>query len=317
MAAPDRRAAALCLFFVSALFLGCSPERDLGELLVPDDVGTLVVDAFLVVGEPFPAIRLTRTGSPDRVYDAGNLVVDNVASMVIEKGGEPFLQYAFDPQSRFYLPVTNTIVQPETRYDLTIVTRAEEVVRASTFTPPALRVPDWVLLDDLGEDVIERFARYDEVSSPDQVYETNQVEYARGLLEAQFSRPDVAAFQVSIFSLDLDSDFVIDPDFFEEEDFEDLERIGSSPPLAGEEGRLRLPWFAIFFEGRYLVKVFAMDRNWYDLVRSTPSLGEGAPGFGGQAGDEFERPIFHVEGGIGLFGSAAVDSIGFYVLPRP
>jgi hypothetical protein len=28
------------------------------------------------------------------------------------------------------------------------------------------------------------------------------------------------------------------------------------------------------------------------------------------------RPSFAVQGGIGLFGSAAVDSVGFVVLPR-
>ena len=37
----------------------------------------------------------------------------------------------------------------------------------------------------------------------------------------------------------------------------------------------------------------------------------------GLAGDNFERPLFHVNGGIGIFGSASVDSVGFVVLPRP
>ena len=119
-----------------------------------------------------------------------------------------------------------------------------------------------------------------------------------------------------LFSLDLGSDFVIDPDFFEDEDFEDLERNNASPPLEGEDGLLRLPWFAVFFEGRYLIKIFALDTNWYDLVRSDRDFSAGGPGFGGTAGDSFQKPIFHVDGGIGLFGSASVDSIGLYVLPR-
>ena len=110
---------------------------------------------------------------------------------------------------------------------------------------------------------------------------------------------------------------MIDPDFFEDEDFESLDRFTSSPPLEALDGEVRLPWFAIFFEGRYKVKVYAIDRNWFDLVRSSPDLSGGGPGFGGNAGDNFEAPIFHVEGGIGLFGSAAVDSIGFYIEPLP
>jgi D-alanyl-D-alanine dipeptidase len=59
---------------------------------------------------------------------------------------------------------------------------------------------------------------------------------------------------VAIFSLDEGSDFVIDPDFFDEADFEDLDRVNYSPPLGGIGGNLRLPWFAIFFEGRYIAE---------------------------------------------------------------
>jgi len=62
--------------------------------------------------------------------------------------------------------------------------------------------------------------------------------------------------------------------------------------------------------------MFVLDENWFDLVRSTPQ-NDGALGFGGNIGDNFERPIFNIEGGIGLFGSASVDSLGFYIHPEP
>ena len=116
--------------------------------------------------------------------------------------------------------------------------------------------------------------------------------------------------------MDYGSDFVIDPDFFEEEDFEELERENYSPMFQGVDGSVRLPWFAIFFEGRYKIRVWATDRNWNDLVVSSPSFNQGA-GFGGNAGDDFDRPVFHVEGGLGLFASASVDSVGFRILPPP
>ena len=62
-----------------------------------------------------------------------------------------------------------------------------------------------------------------------------------------------------------------------------------------------------------------MDRDGLNdlrTLRTSPSFGGGFQ-FGGNAGDGFERPIFRVSGGIGLFGSAAMDSIGFTVLPLP
>ena len=93
-------------------------------------------------------------------------------------------------------------------------------------------------------------------------------------------------------------------------------RANQSPPFAASDGIVRWPWFAVVFTGRSLIKVYALDHNWFEYARSSPDLQEQG-GFGGLAGENFERPFFQVEGGIGLFGSASVDSVGFVVLPRP
>ena len=53
------------------------------------------------------------------------------------------------------------------------------------------------------------------------------------------------------------------------------------------------------FAIRYLPKMSNSDENW--------------GGFGGNTGDNFEKPFFHIEGGIGLFGSAAMNEVGFTV----
>ena len=63
------------------------------------------------------------------------------------------------------------------------------------------------------------------------------------------------------------------------------------------------------------MRIYAVDRNWYDYVRSGPEAQESW--YGGLAGENFRQPLFHVEGGIGLFGSASVDSLGFVVVEEP
>mgnify|MGYP003328042135 CR=1 FL=1 len=73
---------------------------------------------------------------------------------------------------------------------------------------------------------------------------------------------------------------------------------------------LFLPWDGVFYAGRYKIKLFAVDRNWFDLVRTDNVDGDRETG---EAGQGFQRPLFHVENGIGLFASAAVDSFGFFV----
>ncbi|HIF22999.1 MAG TPA: hypothetical protein EYQ27_14115, partial [Gemmatimonadetes bacterium] len=64
-----------------------------------------------------------------------------------------------------------------------------------------------------------------------------------------------------------------------------------------------LPWFAVAFAGRHVWRTYALDQNWYDFARTDPETGGG--GFGRLATDGFQRPSFAVQGGIGLFGSAA------------
>ena len=303
------------------LLAACSAERDPRDLLVPGRVGVPVVDAMLLVGSPMPEIYLTRTVQPGVTFDTANALIANATVRIDNLDSAESVTYAYAPKSGRYLPQGDDVphVQAQTTYRLTAVLLSGEEIRATTRTPPAFRVDDWVVLEDDGETLRQTLRRFDDLPIADSVYYApdNQIDYSDGFLQAQIDRPEVPAFQVGLSSLDLDSDFVIDPDFFEEEDFEELDRISSSPPLTVEDGTLRLPWFAIFFAGRYVVKVFAMDRNWFDAARSIPELNQGGPGFGGNAGDDFSWPIFHIEGGIGLFGSAAVDSIGFVIHPRP
>jgi len=186
---------------------------------------------------------------------------------------------------------------------------------AVTITPPRFHVSDWVLLDETTLEVIGQLKTFDEAGNGVYTAPENQVVYQQGLLEARFDSTGGAAFQIGLFSLDPNSPLVIDADFLSDEDLADLDRQNSSPAITAPDSIIHLPWFAIFFSGRYKIRINDVHKNWYDLLRSSPELGGGI-GFGSNAGDGLERPIFHVEGGIGLFGSAAVDSIGFNVLPK-
>jgi hypothetical protein len=299
----------------SLLAVACSTNRDFSEFFAPTAVGTLVLDALLVVGQPLPSVSLSRALSPTVPYTQEAAAEHGATVRIYAIASGDTIVYAEDPgRAGIYQPMGPNvpIVASRSAYALTAVTSSGEVVSASTTTPEPFAVSEWVLLDDLGQNVVRTFASY--AASGDSVYSENQAVYAEGLLEARFARPNVPAFQVGIFSLDLDSDYAIEPEFFDEEDFANLDRQGASPALEGRDGTLRLPWFAIFFQGRYKLKILALDNNAFDYVRSIPQ--ENGIVFGGNLGGRFERPIFHVEGGIGLFGSASSDSVALFVLPR-
>jgi len=308
---PSRWILAVAL---TLLLAGCSTERSPDEFYAPTDVGTLVVQGTLLVDRSMPEIRLSRTVAPDQVFDPATAAVRG-ADVSIVRGDGAIIRYTEDAiRWGNYLPVGAPPVMAETSYRLEVRTDEGEELSAVTVTPPRFRVSEWVLLDEVTLEVIGRFKTFDEAG--DAIYDApeNQVVYQQGLLEARFDSTGGAAFQIGLFSLDPNSALVIDADFLSDEDLADLDRQNSSPAISAPDRIIRLPWFAIFFAGRYKIRINAVDENWYDLIRSSPELG-GSVGFGSNAGDGFERPIFHVEGGIGLFGSAAVDSIGFNVLP--
>jgi hypothetical protein len=204
-------------------------------------------------------------------------------------------------------------VQAQATYELEIRV-GDETLRASTTTPPQIHLGKAVLLDagTLAERAL--FRLFGETGGSVYTAPENQLYYQEGLLEVSFAPVQAAGYQVAIFSLDPGSAFLVDADFLEAEDQADFARQGSSPPIADTRGKVSLPWFSVAYAGRHLFKVFALDRNWFDYTRSNPA---GNPGLGGGlAGDSFGSPLFRVEGGIGLFGSASVDSVGFTVLPR-
>ena len=306
------------LIFALAFGVGCSTERGPGELFAPDGVGQIVVDATLIVGQPMPRVLLRKTMSPGEPYDRDAAAVAGADVRIFEAGSVE--HQLTDTGNGRYLSASPPVIQPRTEYRLLVQTADGRTVTATTTTPDAFRVRDWVLLDDPSLALRRRLATYrDFPADSDSVYvvDSNQLVYQDGLLEARFDRGAVIAFQVGLQSLEFDSPYVIDADFLSEEDLAELTRDSSSPALTAEENSIRLPWFAIFYEGRYRVRIYSIDRNWYDLARSLPAFGGTNGGFGGNAGDSFERPIFHVEGGIGLFASGAMDEIGFTIHPKP
>ncbi|GJM43650.1 MAG: hypothetical protein DHS20C21_04920 [Gemmatimonadota bacterium] len=305
---------------LTLILAGCSTDREPGDLFAPSNEGTIVLDAVLIVDAPFPSVYLSRSAALDEDFTRDGVAVRGADVRIESGGGEILVRYAdaIGPAGRYDPAGPNPSVLPETEYRIRVMTADGELVTAVTQTPARFQVTDWVQLDARGEAVQETLATVRDLG--DAVFDDprNRIPYAEGLLEARFDRPDVPAFQVGVVNLEEDSDLVVDSSIFSEEDLQDLDRQLSSPPLAADAATLRLPWFAIFYGGRTMVRIFALDENWYDLVRTSPELSgqAGAVAFGGNLGDAFDRPVFHVQGGIGLFGSASVDSNAFFVLPE-
>ncbi len=303
---------------VGCLFLaGCEAERDPSSLFGPDASGVLVVDALLIVGRPLPQVLVSETvranagsGYSERWAGVGD------AEVVITQGEQTFV---YRPGSGFssgsYRPPPNApLVLPNTTYNLRVQSQGREA-SAQTTTPGRFDIREAALIDDETLEVIRPLNRYEDGN-----VQENRVVYQEGLLEMQFDPLPVSGYHIAIESLDPESDFVVYSDLVDEDDRAEFERYGSSPAFEATDGIVRFPWFAVAYAGPHVIRIYAVDKNWFDLIRSVPEFfqDDGGNAFqpGGLAGDNFERPLFNVDGGIGIFGSASVDSVGFVVLPR-
>ena len=294
--------------------LGCKVERDPSSLFGPDASGVLVVDALLIVGKPLPQVLISETVKANAGYSERWRGVGD-AEVVISQGERTFL-YSPGFAAGYYMPPPNApLVLPNTTYHLRVRSQGREAT-AQTITPGRFDIREAVLLDDETLEVIRPLNRYEDGN-----VEENRIVYQDGLLEMRFDPLPVSGYHIAIESLDPTSDFVIYSDLVDEDERADFERYGSSPAFEGTDGIVRFPWFAVAFAGPHVIRIYAVDKNWFDLIRSVPEFFQDDDGNafqpGGLAGDNFERPLFHVDGGIGIFGSASVDSVGFVVLPRP
>ncbi len=296
------------------LLAGCEAERDPSSLFGPDASGVLVVDALLIVDQPLPQVLVSETVKANAGYSERWTGVGD-AEVVIAQGEQTFL-YRPGRGTGYYDPPPNApLVLPNTIYNLRVQSQGREA-KAQTITPGRFDIREAALIDDETLEVIRSLNRYEDGN-----VQENRVVYQDGLLEMRFDPLPASGYHIAIESLDPESDFVVYSDLVDEDERAEFERYGSSPAFEATDGIVRFPWFAVAYAGPHVIRIYAVDKNWFDLIRSVPEFFQDDDGNafqpGGLAGDNFERPLFNVDGGIGIFGSASVDSVGFVVLPRP
>ena len=287
-------------------------ERNAEDLFGPSENNTVVVEAVLIVGSSLPHINLSRTAAPDERYDRAAVTLPGARVSIVQ--GDAVFAYSDDPAQpgRYIPPADSPSVAPNAVYNLEVVLDNEPTVRATTTTPARMHIDHVALVDYDNVDRelrrLQLFSSGDPYSAPE-----NQLEYTAGALVVRIqSEKQSVSHQFSMLNLERDSELLFNLFDDEEEEDDELKRRATSPLIRAQDGQIYMPWDGINYAGRHKVKLFAVDQNWFDLVRTdNVNADRGA----GEAGQGFQRPLFHVENGIGLFASAAVDSFGFFVHP--
>jgi hypothetical protein len=268
----------------------------------------LVVEGVLVAGESLPLIRLSQTAPLGSAYSFEAFAVAGAVVEVSLLAGEgasgrtyPYEESESHPG--VYFPVQSGVVVPRARYRLTVrvpdalgLVPAGAVVRAETTVPDTFRVveppPDTVRYNPFGP--------VPELRVSPSAFPGRQAVYV-------FS---IRALEPATYGLTPTYAALLDPD--------EAERVveGTSPLLNEQNyGRnpdgtltLQIPWLAIAYFGPNELTASALDDALFDYLRSRST--QFAPRT--LSPGEIPEVLSNVENGVGVFGSAAQQTVRIF-----
>ncbi|MEX2345280.1 MAG: DUF4249 family protein [Balneolaceae bacterium] len=290
----------LFFLFLLILFTSCEiyNQEEYRELIV--------IEAYAVADRPLPAIRVSTTLPADEEYNFGNAALTDAIVQVtlMNENGEEEEQFqyfssAVSPGS--YLPEdTGHTVLPERTYRLDIqFNNRDEVLRAYTTIPEAFTIQNEIpeVITYQSDEQLELVLSAFEDQQKQKIFEINaiSVEPAEGKLTPFYDR------------IVRESD-----DANEIENFTSNSSglINEANFNVNDEGliTLQFPWIGVAFFELNLVVTNNVDKNLSDFVRSQElQLGGSTlpPG-------EIPNARYHIEGGIGVFGSISSDTVETY-----
>ena len=268
-----------------------------------------VVEGYLVAGEPFEPIRLSRTTGSTQQYDFTALAISDAAVRLDLLGDDGAVEasYAFreapDSLGVYFPDDSAALAEPLGTYRLEIVVPStNDVITATTVVSDTFRLVN-ATLDEA-------------VYQSDEQLELTVTRSRSPGRDQNFYIFVTEAFDVREEQLTPLAEAFYDEGENDDVTLEDL-RVGGSPILNEDnydinaDGTLtiRYPWLAITFFGPNRLTANALDDNLYDFIRSQ-SVQQGGSTF---APGEIPNPLERIDGAHGVFGSYARVSFDLFV----
>jgi hypothetical protein len=273
-------------FLLTALLLltaivGC------GDAAPTEYIPQSIVQGYLIVGEPIRGIQVMRSQAVTDTFRYEQSGITD-ADVKIASNGRTFqLQYRPGTVGEYFLPNTEELVEPTTRYDLTVTLSDGTTMTGTTFTPARIA---WTL------------APKDTVQYPHE--DSLNVVLPDSMKLSWNEVPNVTEYPISVRCLDtveygryLTGDSTekngrIDREIDRNDPrYDDLSRWGflqgTTTPIS---------WFAFKWYGRQEVSIWAPDQNflkWFKFLQ-----------FG--SNQQYEPQQGSIKGGVGVFGSVSV-----------
>jgi hypothetical protein len=259
----------------------------------------IAVSAFLFDGQPIDSVVLERTTPFGEYFDASTLGIEG-ASVSVTVDGKTYQLIEgtakYIVAGRYYLPASDLIVHGGKTYELNIVTAdGKHHITATTKVPQPIRFTGIVdSLRKMGGGVMDTV-----------ILDTNSfggfiLPITAGPLSGGFAEPN-QKYMIQVLSYDT-LQKIRTPIQGPPVDTASFSRFSflQTAPLVPLSGRL----FGAF--GRNRIAILAVDTNWVDYQRQVINgqfLG-------------YQPSLNHVNGGIGVWASAARDTFTVYLKPK-
>jgi hypothetical protein len=264
------------IFLLAILYLlvlgGCKEPTSPNEYR-----NELVVCGFLIANENVPDITVRRTARIDEFYTPEAVAITNALVIVAGNGLVDTLEHSRGIPGTYY-STHSTIgpgrwaIKPATSYTLTVIAPGYPVVTGTTTVPDAIELTNRADIP-------------------------RQLTYLDGSLRLEWNANNhYADFLFSVTSLDSPA-VKIDRNNPHADTTRLPGRTKFQFGLYGMDHTI-VPWFTFNYYGRNSIAISAIDSNYYDFIRQT--IVEGT---------DIRDIRFSLQGGVGVFGSAAIDSI--------
>ncbi len=247
----------------------------------------LVVDGFIYANEPVDSIVLHRTTPFGEYYDDLDYAVDS-ATVTITVDGVPHKLLPTGLKGRYYLPASDLIVVGGKTYDLAIIapnhqTGGVHSVSATTTVPMPIHFS----------------AIADSVRGKTFTLDTNNLSnFAFVVTAGPVDEPN-REYLLSVQALDTTYGLIRHREGSDSLATMRYSNIATGPAIAVTPGLLS--WY-----GPNLITFYAIDTNWSDYQKQLI----------GRGGTDYQPSLNHINGGIGVFGSAARDTVTIFIKPK-
>jgi hypothetical protein len=268
------------IVFISLLILmgfsGCS------EPTYPSSYSDqIVVQGYLVANQAIDSIIVRRTARLEEYVSGSNLAIIG-ATVVISGNGIIDTLIGMPANAGYYtsVRVPRNIIKPKETYALFVQTPDGRTVTSVTTIPDTFHI--------IGKETFPR-----------------TLHYRQGIYAIDWTSSNTYSdYITAVTSVDTS---IIDPipsDFGNREDNTNKPDRTSYGFNYIDKTHTEIPWFTFNYYGETALTIEAIDKNYYDFIRQV-NVG----------GTDIREVKYNVNGGLGVFGSAAMDSLHVLLLP--